>query len=142
VVQEVERRYVRKLDSEAVIGAIRQACHESMESRPTALCSSSPPAFPRRQWKGPAHLCREHFIQGSLKAVVECVGYSQKLHRKYPSSMDECRPGDTGADTRCKPSEGRRARDVGWESGDMGTEDASKLIRIMRLPLQKEWRVF
>ena len=53
------------------------------------------------------HLCREHFIQGSLKVVAKCVGYSQEVEPEIPlQAWDESRPGhmrvDTAATSRLK----------------------------------------
>lgn len=79
VVQEVERRYIRKLDAEAVIGAIRQSVTREHGIQAYAVVLLKTSSLPKTiSGKVKRRLCREHFIQGSLNVVAECVGYPQE----------------------------------------------------------------
>jgi hypothetical protein len=85
VVQEVERRYIRKLDAEAVFGAIRQSVSREHGIQVYAVVLLKTSSLPKTtSGKVQRHLCREHFIQGSLKVVAECVGYSQEVEPEIP----------------------------------------------------------
>jgi 8-amino-7-oxononanoate synthase len=116
VVQEVERRYIRKLDSQTVIGAIRQSVSREHEIQAYAVVLIKTSSLPKTtSGKVQRHLCREHFIQGSLKVVAECVGYSQEVEPEMPrQALEECRP------------------------GHMGTEDASELTRVIESYIAKK----
>ena len=113
VVQEIERRYIRKLDAEAVIGAIRQSVSREHGIQAYAVVLIKTSSLPKTtSGKVQRHLCREHFIQGSLKVVAECVGYSQEGEPEIPlQAWEACRPGHVRADaSAASPSEGRHAR--------------------------------
>src|SRR5208337_5321783 len=106
VVQEVERQYIRKLDAEAVIGAIRQSVSREHEIHAYAVVLLKTSSLPKTtSGKVQRHLCREHFIQGSLQVVAECVGYSQEVEPEIPIQAGEL------------------------ESDDVGTEDTLKITR-------------
>ncbi|MEN6484331.1 MAG: aminotransferase class I/II-fold pyridoxal phosphate-dependent enzyme [Syntrophobacteraceae bacterium] len=141
VVQEIERRYIRKLDSEAVIGAIRQNVSREHGIQAYAVVLLKTSSIPKTtSGKVQRHLCREHFIQGTLKAVAECVGYSQDVDPKMPlQAWQECRPGylmaDTSAATRliaCTIKAG------GLNPDDRGTEDAAEFTRAVESYLAKK----
>ena len=101
VVQEIERRYIRKLDAEAVIGAIRQSVSREHGIQAYAVVLLKTSSLPKTtSGKVQRRLCREHFIQGSLNVVAECVGYSQEVEPEIPlQAWEECRPGHMRADT-------------------------------------------
>ena len=80
VVQEVERRYIRKLDAEPVIGAIRQSVTREHGIQAYAVVLLKTSSLPKTtSGKVKRRLCREHFIQGGLNVVAECVGYPQEV---------------------------------------------------------------
>ena len=141
VVQEVERRYIRKLDADAVIGAIRQSVSREHEIQAYAVVLIKTSSLPKTtSGKVQRHLCRERFIQGSLKVVAQCVGYSQEADLETPlQAGKECRPGhmmgDTSAAGRLK-SYTLKAGDL--QSGDMGTEDTLDLIRVIESYIAKK----
>ena len=141
VVQEIERRYIRKLDAEAVIGTIRQSVSREHGIQVYAVVLIKTSSLPKTtSGKVQRRLCREHFIQGSLNVVAECLGSSQKVEPRIPlQTWEECRPGHMRADT--SPASLLKARTLkvgGLESDDMGTEDASELIRVIESSLAKK----
>ena len=101
VVQEIERQYIRRLDAEAVIGAIRQSVSREHEIQVYAVVLLKTSSLPKTtSGKVQRHLCREHFIQGSLKVVAECVGYPREVEPETPlQAWEECRLGHMRADT-------------------------------------------
>ena len=141
VVQEIERRYIRKLDAEAVIGAIRQSVSREHGIQAYAVVLLKTSSLPKTtSGKVQRHLCREHFIQGSLKVVAECVGYSQEVEPEIPlQAWEACRPGHMRADTSAASRLKAGTLEVGGlASDDMGTEDALELIRVIESYLAKE----
>ena len=94
VVQEIERRYIRKLDAAGVIGAIRQHVSREHEIQAYAVVLIKTASLPMTtSGKIQRHLCREHYIQGSLKVVARSVGYSQEVEpERHLQVWDECRP--------------------------------------------------
>jgi 8-amino-7-oxononanoate synthase len=134
VVQEIERQYIRKLDAEAVIGAIRQSVsrmHGIMAYAVVLIKTSSLPKT--TSGKVQRQLCREHFIQGSLKVVAECVGYSQEVEPQIALQVREaCRAADMRTGTSAANRLQACTREVGGvKLDDLGTEDASELIRVI-----------
>ena len=128
VVQEIERQYIRRLDAEAVIGAIRQSVSREHEIQAYAVVLLKTSSLPKTtSGKVQRHLCREHFIQGSLKVVAECVGYPQEVEPETPlQAWEGCRPGLMRADTSAASRLNACTLKAGeLESDDMGTEDAS-----------------
>jgi 8-amino-7-oxononanoate synthase len=141
VIQEIERRYIRKLDADAVIGAIRQSVSREHEIQAYAVVLLKTSSLPKTtSGKVQRHLCREHFIQGSLKVVAERVGYSQEVEPETPlQAWEECRPdhmrADTPAASRLKASTLKAGE---LESGDMGTEDTLELTRVIESYIAKK----
>ena len=141
VVQEIERRYIRKLDAEAVIGAIRQSVSREHEIQAYAVVLIKTSSLPKTtSGKVQRHLCREHFIQGSLNVVAECVGYSQESEPEIPfRAWEACRPGymrvDTWAASRLKAN---TLKVGGLAFDDMRTEDALELIRVIESYIAKK----
>ncbi len=85
VVQEIERRYIRKLNAEAVIGAIRQSVTREHGIQAYAIVLIKTSSLPKTtSGKVKRRLCREHFIRGSLDVVAECMGYPQKVTPEIP----------------------------------------------------------
>jgi 8-amino-7-oxononanoate synthase len=141
VVQEIERRYIRKLDAEAVIGAIRQSVSREHGIRAHAVVLIKTSSLPKTtSGKVQRRLCREHFIQGSLNVVAECLGSSQEVEPRIPlQAWEECRPGRMRADTSAASLLKACTLKVGGlESDDMGTEDASELIRVIESYIAKK----
>jgi 8-amino-7-oxononanoate synthase len=141
VVQEIERRYIRKLDAEAVIGAIRQSVSREHGIRVYAVVLIKTSSLPKTtSGKVQRRLCREHFIQGSLNVVAECLGSSQEVEPRIPlQTWGECRPGYMRADT--SPAGLLKACTLkvgGLESDDMRTEGASELIRVIESYIAKK----
>ena len=137
VVQEIERRYIRKLDAEAVIGAIRQSVSREHEILAYAVVLIKTFSLPKTtSGKVRRHLCREHFIQGSLKVVAECVGYSQEVEPETTlQAWEKSRRADTLTASRLKTS-ALKAGESG--SDDMGTEDALELIGVIESYIAKK----
>ncbi len=141
VVQEVERRYIRKLDAEEVIGAIRQSVSREHGIQAYAVLLLKTSSLPKTtSGKVQRHLCREHFVQGSLNVVAECVGYSQKVEPKIPClAWEEFRPGHVRADTSiANPLKTCTLKVGGFESEDMGTEAASEFVRAIESYISKK----
>ena len=137
VVQEIERQYIRRLDAEAVIGAIRQSVSREHEIQVYAVVLLKTSSLPKTtSGKVQRHLCREHFTQGSLKVVAECVGYPQEVEPEMPlQAWEECRLGHMRGDTSAA-SRTLKAGELG--SDDMGTEDASDLTRVIESCVAKK----
>ncbi|MFH0725768.1 MAG: aminotransferase class I/II-fold pyridoxal phosphate-dependent enzyme [Pseudomonadota bacterium] len=134
VVQEIERRYIKNLDATAVIGAIRQSVTREHEIQAYAVVLLKTAALPKTtSGKVKRQLCREQFIEGRLKVVAECVGYSQKVAPEMPRrEWAESRPVQKRADI----SVANRPKVFtfnagGLESDGMRREDASELIRVI-----------
>ncbi len=141
VVQEVERRYIRKLDADAVIGAIRQSVSREHEIQAYAVVLIKTSSLPKTtSGKVQRQLCRERFIQGSLKVVAQCVGYSQEADPETPlQAGKECRPGHMMADTSAASRLQACTLKAGeLESGDMGTEDTLELVRVIESYIAKK----
>ena len=72
IVHEVQRTAIKRLDGPAVIQAIRQRVSEAHGLAVHAVQLVKPAAIPRTtSGKVQRHLCREQFLAGSLKSVVE-----------------------------------------------------------------------
>jgi len=72
IVQEVDRRRLRRLDAGAVTGAIRRAVAEEHEVEVHAVLLVRPLSLPKTSsGKIQRHLCREAFVAGSLPTVGE-----------------------------------------------------------------------
>ncbi len=79
VVQELERAYIRKLHTEAVIGAIRQSISREHGIQAYAVVLLKTATLPKTtSGKVKRRLCREYFLQGILNVVAESVGNQQK----------------------------------------------------------------
>ncbi|OGQ97791.1 MAG: hypothetical protein A2521_02155 [Deltaproteobacteria bacterium RIFOXYD12_FULL_57_12] len=95
LVQELERQFIKKLDTGAVIGAIRQSVsrEHGIQVHTVVLIKTS--SLPKTtSGKVQRSLCREHFIQGRLHVVAQ----SPEAFRKVEPGMSlqalkECRPG-------------------------------------------------
>jgi 8-amino-7-oxononanoate synthase len=141
VVQEIERRYIRELDAEAVIGAIRQNISREHGIRAYAVVLIKTSSLPKTtSGKVQRRLCREHFIQGTLNVVAECLGSSQEVAPGMPlQAWEECRPGRMRADTSAASLLKACTLKVGGlEADDIVTEDASELIRVIESSLAKK----
>jgi 8-amino-7-oxononanoate synthase len=140
VVQEIERRYIRKLDAEAVIEAIRQSVSREHEIQAYAVVLLKTSSLPKTtSGKVQRHLCREHFIQGSLKVVAECVGLSQEVEPEIPlHAWEQCRPGHMRVDTQAASLKACTLKAGGLESEDMGTEDTTELTRVIESYIAKK----
>ena len=78
VVQEIERQFIGNLDTEAVIGAIRQSVSREHGIQVHAVVLIKTSSLPKTtSGKVQRRLCREHFIKGSLHVVAECLGASR-----------------------------------------------------------------
>jgi len=86
VVHEIERPYIKKLNAEAVIGAIRQSVTREHGVQAYAVVLLKTSTLPKTtSGKVKRRLCREHFIQGKLDVVAECVGYPQEAELVMPT---------------------------------------------------------
>jgi 8-amino-7-oxononanoate synthase len=140
VVQEVERRYLKKLDAEAVIGAIRQCVSQQHGIRVYTVVLIKTASLPKTtSGKVQRHLCLEHFIQGRLNVIAECLGSSQEAEPRIPIQAGDDRPDHMTADTSaasllqvCKLKIG------GSEPEDMGMEYASEFIRVTQSFIAKK----
>ena len=133
VVQEVERRYIKKLDAEAVIGAIRQSVSREHDLRVYAVVLIKTSSLPKTtSGKVQRHLCREHFIQGSLNTVAESIGVSQQVAPRIPLQAGEgCRPDHSKTDSSDASLLKAGMLKIGRLKSDaMGTEEASEFIGV------------
>mgnify|MGYP005846050837 CR=1 FL=1 len=141
VVQEVERQHIRKLDAEAVIGAIRQSVSREHGIQAHAVVLLKTSSLPMTtSGKVQRHLCRERFIQRSLKVVAESVGYCQEAEPENPhQAWRECRPahmnGETWTANRLKAG---TFESWGFEPDGMRTEDSPELIHIIEAYIAKK----
>lgn len=70
VAQEVERTYLRKLDADEVVGAIRQAVWEQHELPVYAVVLLKPASIPKTSsGKIQRHACKAEFLDGSLARI-------------------------------------------------------------------------
>ena len=141
VVQEIERQYIKNLDAAAVIGAIRQRVSREHGIQAYAVVLLKTASLPKTtSGKIKRHLCREHFIQGSLKVVAECVGYFQKGEPEIPSQQrTECRPVQRrSAIPDRNPSKAFPLTAGRLESDDMRRADTSELIRVIESYITKK----
>ncbi|RPJ17185.1 MAG: aminotransferase class I/II-fold pyridoxal phosphate-dependent enzyme, partial [Deltaproteobacteria bacterium] len=141
VVQEIERQYIKNLDAEAVIGAIRQSVSREHGIQAYAVVLLKTASLPKTtSGKIKRHLCREHFIQGSLKVVAECVGYFQKGEPEIPSQRQtECRPVQRISATPAgNPSKAFTLNAGGLKSDDMRREDTSEHTRVIESYITKK----
>ncbi len=141
VVQEIERQYIKNLDTEAVIGAIRQSVSREHGVQAYGVVLLKTASLPKTtSGKIKRHLCREHFIQGSLKVVAECVGYFQKGGPKTPPPQRmECSPVQSrSANPAGNPSKAFTLNAGGLESDDMKREDTSEDIRVIESYITKK----
>lgn len=120
VVQEIERQYMRKLDAAAIIGAIRQSVSQEHGIQVYAVVLIKTTSLPKTtSGKVKRRLCREHFLQGSLNAVAECVGYSRE-----GSTTAHHQAGEAPKASRLSPD-------------DLETEDASERIHAIQSSIAK-----
>jgi 8-amino-7-oxononanoate synthase len=141
VVQEIERRYIRKLDAEAVIKAIRQNVSREHGIRVYAVVLIKTSSLPKTtSGKVRRRLCREHFIQGSLNVVAQCPGSSREGAPSIPpQTWGESRPVHQKAETSAASLlKACTLKLGGLESDDMGTEDALECSRIIETYIAKK----
>lgn len=120
VVQEIERQYIKKLDAEAVIGAIRQSVTREHGIQAYAVVLLKTAGLPKTtSGKVKRRLCREYFIQGSLNIVAKRVGYSQAVTTEVPHQS------------------GEELKASGSEPHDLETEDASERIHATQSSIAK-----
>jgi acyl-CoA synthetase (AMP-forming)/AMP-acid ligase II len=75
VVQEIERRYIKKLDAEAVIGAIRQSVSREHGIQGLRCCAPQDlQSSQNDQWQSPTPPLPGTFYPGQFEVVAECVG--------------------------------------------------------------------
>lgn len=121
VVQEIERRYLKKLDAETVIGAIRQSVTREHGIQAYAVVLLKTAGLPKTtSGKVKRRLCREYFIQGSLNSVAERVGYSQAVAMEVPLQAGE-----------------EKLKACGVEPHDLETEEASERIHATQSSIAK-----
>jgi acyl carrier protein len=114
VVQEIERRYIKKLDAEAVIGAIRQSVSREHGIRVYAVMLIKTSSLPKTtSGKVQRHLCREYFSRGGLNVVAGSLAAAGHLQA-------------------CTP------RAYGFDSVDNETEDGSELTRVIQSSIAKK----
>jgi 8-amino-7-oxononanoate synthase len=141
VVQEIERRYIRKIDAEAVIGDIRRSVSQEHGIQAYAVVLLKTSSLPKTtSGKVQRNLCREHFIQGGLKVVAECTGYSQEVEPEIPlQPREEGRPGHMRAETSAASGlKTGKLKAGGLEPDDPGTENASELTRVIESCMAKK----
>ena len=87
VVQEIERSYIRKLDAETVIGAIRQSITREHGLQAYAVVLLKTSALPKTtSGKVKRRLCREYFIRGQFGCCCRVRGIlRKKLSLNHPS---------------------------------------------------------
>ncbi|WP_030006270.1 fatty-acyl-[ACP] elongase/decarboxylase Ols [Picosynechococcus sp. NKBG042902] len=79
IVQEVERKYARKLNVAAVAQAIRGAIAAEHQLQPQAICFIKPGSIPKTSsGKIRRHACKAGFLDGSLAVVGEWQPSHQK----------------------------------------------------------------
>ncbi len=114
VVQEVERRYIKKLDAEAVIGAIRQSVSREHGIRVYAVMLIKTSSLPKTtSGKVQRHLCREYFSRGGLNVVAGSMAAAGHLQA-------------------CTP------RAYGFDSVDNETEGGSELAHVIQSSIAKK----
>jgi 8-amino-7-oxononanoate synthase len=140
VVQEVERQYIRKLDAEAVIGAIRQSVSQEHGIRVYAVVLIKTSSLPKTtSGKVQRHLCREHFTRGSLNVVAECLGDSQEVESEIPPQAWDGRQDNMTTDWSAANLLNDCTGKVGGvPADDMGTADAFELIRVTQSAIAKK----
>lgn len=141
VVQEIERRYLKKLDAEAVIRAIRQGVSREHNIQVYAVVLIKTSSLPKTtSGKVQRHLCREHFLQGSLKVVARCVGSCREVEPEIPlRTRDECRLDHRMADTSAASRLQACMLQAGeLESEDTGTDKTSELARVIASYIAKK----
>jgi len=132
VVQEVEREFIKKLDRETVIGAIRQSVSREHGIQVHAVVLIKTSSLPKTtSGKVQRRLCREHFIKGSLHVVAESPGASREVEPGMP-----LRAGEESRSGRMRPvtSALRLLKDytrkaISLQPDDMETADAPEPIR-------------
>jgi 8-amino-7-oxononanoate synthase len=132
VVQEVERQFIKKLDIDAVVEAIRQSVsrEHGIQVHDVVLIKTS--SLPKTtSGKVQRHICREHFIKGSLHVVAKCLDASQEVEPGMPlQAGGKCRPGRMRPDTSALRLLKNYTRKVNsMQPDNMGTEDAPETIR-------------
>jgi 8-amino-7-oxononanoate synthase len=140
VVQEVERRYIRKLDVAAVIGAIRESVSREHGIRVYSIVLIKTSSLPKTtSGKVQRHLCREHFIQGRLNVIAECLRVSQEVTPIITlQERKECRPDLLPADmSSASLPKADTLRTSALASEIMEREDASEFIRVAQSSIAK-----
>ena len=132
VVQEVERRYIRKLDAEAVIGAIRHNVSQQHGIRVDTVVLIKTSSLPKTtSGKVQRNLCREHFIQSRLHVIAKSLGSSLEVEPRISLQAGEDHPCNMTADTSAtSPQQACRLKIGGSQPEDMGTEYAPELIHV------------
>jgi 8-amino-7-oxononanoate synthase len=83
VVQEVERKYIRDLDTDAITRAIRKAVSEEHELQVHAIALVKPFSIPKTSsGKIQRHACRARFLNNSLKIVAQRVWHIREQERE------------------------------------------------------------
>ena len=133
VVHEVERRYIKKLDAEAVIGAICQSVSREHDLRVHAVVLIKTSSLPKTtSGKVQRLLCREHFIRGDLNTVAKSVGALKNLEPRFPiQTEEESRPDQVKmAPSAAKLLKACMLKLGRSKSDDIGTKDASEFVRV------------
>ena len=140
VVQEVERRYIRKLNAETVIGAIRQRVSQQHGIRVYTVVLIKTSSLPKTtSGKVQRRLCREHFIQGLLNVIAESLGSSPEVEPGILLQAENGSPGHMTTDTpAANLLQACRLKAGGSAQEDMGTEYASELIHVTRSFIAKK----
>ncbi len=72
VVQEVERRYVRNMDVDEIVGAIRRVVSKEHELQVYAVVLVKPFSIPKTSsGKVKRHACKAGFLKGTLKVIAQ-----------------------------------------------------------------------
>lgn len=82
VVQEVERKYIRDLDTDAITRAIRKSVSKEHELQVHAIALVKPFSIPKTSsGKIQRHACRARFLSNSLKIVAQRVWHIHETER-------------------------------------------------------------
>lgn len=85
VVQEVERKHLRDLDADAVMGAIRRSVSKEHDLQVYAVLLLKTSSIPKTSsGKVRRDACRDGFLDGSLHVVAQSVGHPQIGQEKMP----------------------------------------------------------
>ncbi|MGD9948129.1 MAG: aminotransferase class I/II-fold pyridoxal phosphate-dependent enzyme [Desulfobulbus sp.] len=141
VVQEIERRYIRNLDTKTVIKAIRQDVTREHGIQAYAVVLLKTAGLPKTaSGKVQRNLCREYFIQGNLKVIAECMGYPHDVEPEglLNDAQGQCRRPHIGTNAPAVSRLQATASAIGgMESEELEKEDASERIHALQSSIAK-----